>query len=156
MFITDIERLNVKAVTTNNDATAASTGDNTKVTGDSIIKTGYDACLLAIVGTLTVADTETLSYAVEIQDSADGSTWNTATSLKSATVVHTSDGGDTDQSFTVPLEVDVSDYDKYIRFNITPDLSASSTDTCNWNAVAVLANSGDGVISHTFTATLEA
>jgi hypothetical protein len=156
MFITDIERLNVKPVTTNNDATAASTGDNTKVTGDSIIKSGYDACLLSILGTLTVADTETLSFAVEIQDSADGASWNTATSLKSATVVHTSSGGDTDQSFTVPLEVDVSDYDEYIRFNITPDLSASSTDTVNWGALAILGNGSDLVESHTFTATTEA
>ena len=156
MFITDIERLNVKPVTTNNDATAGGSGDDTKVTGDSIIKSGYDACLVSILGTLTVADTETLSFAVEIQDSADGASWNTATALKASTVVHTSDGGDTDQSFTVPLEVDVSDYDKYIRFNITPDLSASGTDTCNWGALAILGNGSDLVESHTFAATLEA
>lgn len=150
------EQLYVKPVTTNNDATAGGSGDNTKVTGDSLIKTGYDSCLLAILGTLTVADGETLSYAVEIQDSADGSSWNTATVLKSSTVVHTSDGGDTDQSFTVPLNVDVSQYDKYIRYNITPDLSASGTDTCNWGAVAVLGNGQDGIAPQSFTAIVEA
>lgn len=150
------EQLYVKPVTTNNDALAAGTGDNTEVTGDKIIKTGYDSCLLTIVGSATIANTESVAYTVDIQDSADGSTWNTAVELKAETTVFTSDGGDTGTSFTVPLNVDISQYNKYIRFNITPNLSASGTDTCNWNAVAILGNGQDGRAPQTFTAVVEA
>lgn len=150
------EQLYVKPVTTNNDATAGGTGDATKVTGDKIIKTGYNSCLLTILGSATIGDTESIAYAVEIQDSADGSSWNTAVVLKTETTVFTSDGGDTATSFTVPLGVDISQYNKYIRFNITPNLSASGTDTCNWNAVAILGNGQDGIAPQSFTAIVEA
>ena len=150
------EQLYVKPVTTNNDATAGGSGDNTKVTGDTLEKTGYDSCLLAILGTMTIADGESLSYAVEIQDSADNSTWNTATVLKASTAVKAFNGSSaTDQSFTVPLNVDISQYDKYIRFNITPDLSASGTDTCNWGALATLGNGQDGIAPQSFAAIME-
>lgn len=133
-------------------ATAAGTGDATAVTGATIdtrvtiangggqgveayAKAGAVKFILGGITTLTAA--KTLSIAAEYQTSDDGSTWNTAVPLLASTVVRT--GAVTATAIT-NLEYDLSleSLPRYIRFNFTPDLSHTSTDTATLSAYAIL------------------
>lgn len=123
--------------------TAAGTGDNTKVTGTTIDRKGStagtlaDSAVLAIGYVAALTNTKTLSFAVEYQTSADNSTWDTAVVMQAATVAVTATSS-TNFSGVVELSLDCSSLKRYIRFNITPDLSASGTDTATYSAVCIL------------------
>lgn len=118
-------------------ATAGGTGDASAVTGATIDRLGYGSAKFVIAYKTTLTDTKTLSYAAEYQESADGTNWDTATALQASTVAKT---GDSTTNFVgqVEFNLDLSGKKKYIRFNFTPDLSASSTDTALSAAVAIL------------------
>lgn len=133
-------------------ATAAGTGDATAVTGATIDtqftvtgKGGNAKDILAkassvkfsLTGKTTLTAAKTLSIACEYQESSDGSTWDTAVALLASTVVKT--GAVTDSAIT-PLEYNLSLESKkrYIRFNFTPDLSHTSSDTAVLSAIAIL------------------
>lgn len=116
-------------------ATAAGTGDNTAVTGASIDRTGYSSGVLAIGYRTTLASTKTLSLAAELQESADGTTWDTAEALQAATVQET--GAATNKAGVKEFDIDLTGRKKFIRFNFTPDLSATAADTVDVAAIFV-------------------
>jgi hypothetical protein len=118
--------------------TAAGTGDATKVTGQTIDALGYGSASLCVAGLCSMGNTETLTIAAELQESADGSTWDTAEALYAATTVATSDTSADKIHFEKQTAINMEGRKRYIRFNITPNLSASSTDTAEFVAVAVL------------------
>jgi hypothetical protein len=118
------------------EAVAAGAGDNTKVTGQSNDRQGKWSGKLVISYKTTLAATKTLSFAIEHQDSADNSSWDTAVVDLAATVEKT--GALTDDYGTVVLDVNLSGRKRYTRYNITPDLSNTATDTVDWAAVLVL------------------
>lgn len=109
-------------------ATAGGTGDNTAVTGATIDRQGYSSAKVTIGYKTTLGSSATLTFAVEYQDSADGSTWNTAVALQSATTAAT--GTVTNSVGQVRFNLDLSDLQRYVRINFTPNLSAANTDTC--------------------------
>lgn len=117
--------------------TAAGTGDNTKVTGATIDRKKTDSCVLHINYLATLQAAETISFTVELQhddDSAMGSP--TTVALYAKTAVATGAGNKSGV-----LKVNVPNwhlYDRYVRFNVTPDLSASGTDTALFTACAVI------------------
>jgi hypothetical protein len=123
-------------------ATAGGAGDNTAVTGQTIDTDGFDGdCMLVISGKAALADTESLSIACELQESADGSSWDTAEAIETSTVVVTSAGGTTEhiaRQYQVDLQGGGQARKRYIRFNFTPNLSASGTDTADLSACAIL------------------
>lgn len=124
---------------------AAGAGDNTAITGNTINRDTYgmpQSCLLVVSSYMNLADTETLSLAVEIQGSADGSSWDTATAIQTATVVKTASGAYTD-GFTTSYRVYLGNQKQYVRFNCTPNLSASGTDTGVVQGIAILAGAWD-------------
>lgn len=106
--------------------TAAGTGDATAVTGEAIDRLGFRSAKINVSSLAALTAAKTLSIAVEYQDSADGSTWNTAVALMASTVVSTGAGNKT--SIT-SFSLDLSTLARYIRINFTPDLSHTSTDT---------------------------
>jgi hypothetical protein len=108
-------------------ATAAGTGDATAVTGATIDRLGFGSGKLVISYLTSLTAAKTLSYAVEYQDSADGSTWNTAVAIQAATVAKT--GAATAAVGRVEFNVNLNSLARYVRFNFTPDLSHSGTDT---------------------------
>lgn len=116
--------------------TAAGAGDNTAITGASIDRLGYGSLTFAIAYKTTLASSETLKFAAEYQESSDNSNWDTATSLQAATTAET--GVQTNKVGKVEFDLDLAGKKRYIRFNFTPDLSASGTDTADVSAVAVL------------------
>lgn len=115
-------------------ATAAGTGDNTAVTGATINRMvagtegdQLNSGKLILSYKTTLTDTKTLSYAIAYQESADGSSWDTAVALQASTVALTG-ASSTDALGTVEYNVNLHDKKQYIRFNFTPDLSHSGTD----------------------------
>lgn len=124
--------------------TAGGTGDNVAVTGQTINREKLPLSgKLCIPFLAALTDTESISFTVAIQESADGSSWDSAETLQSATVAATSSGGSNEHG-VVTLDVDLSGRKQYVRFNITPDLSASDTDTALFAAVFVLG--GDDLV----------
>lgn len=124
---------------------AAGAGDNTKIVGNSIDRFSYgmpQSMLVSVTAYMNLADTETLSYAVEIQESSDNSTWDTAEAIQAATVVKTASGAYTD-GFTVDYKVYLGDRKRYFRVNVTPNLSASGTDTGVVQVVGILGGAQD-------------
>jgi len=118
--------------------TAAATEDGVKITGESIDRLGYDSAALVVTAKASLANTKTLSFAAEYQDSADNSTWNTAVALYASTVLLTGSGSGTNEEGTKETALDLRGLARYIRFNVTPDLSATGTDTAVWAAVCIL------------------
>lgn len=110
---------------------AAGAGDNTQIVGNSINRNSYgmpQSMLVVVSSYLNLADTETFSLAVEIQESADGSSWDTAEAIDAATVVKTASGAFTDGQ-TNTYKVYLGDRKQYFRVNVTPNFGASGTDT---------------------------
>lgn len=118
-------------------ATAGGTGDAIPVVGVAIdretLGVGYGAgsmpmsALFGIAYTATLAAGKTLSNALLIEDSADGSNWNTYQSIASAQAAISAAGGTVTgvQNFQVFL----GSARRWIRFTWTPDLSNTGTDT---------------------------
>lgn len=120
---------------------AAGAGDNTAITGNTINRQTYgmpQSCLLAVSYYANIADGETLSLAVEIQESADGTTWDTAEAIQASTAVQSPSGSAFTDGAVKTYKVYLGDRKQYVRFNCTPNFSASGTDTGVVQGVAVL------------------
>lgn len=117
---------------------AAGTGDNTAITGATINRLGYDSVQFAIVAKAVLADAKTLSIAASYQESADGSNWDTAVVLQAPTVALTGGTGGSTEIGVVKFDLPLVTKKQYVRFNFTPDLNATGTDTFQVGAVAVL------------------
>ena len=112
---------------------AGGTPDGTKVTGDTIDTAGLYASGIFQISYLTaLASAETLSFAIEYQESDDNSSWDTAVAIQASTVCATGSGN---VGGVVQSDITLYDKKRYIRFNITPALSASSSDTAGYGAV---------------------
>lgn len=113
---------------------AGGTGDNTKVTGATIDRKNgnnglYMSALLSYGCRAVLQAAETLKLALELQESADGSNWDTAEVVYATTTVLTGPGGGGTVVGVKQTSFDLSSRKRYVRFNHTPDLSASGTDT---------------------------
>lgn len=117
---------------------AAATEDNVKVTGESIDRQGYDSCVFALTGSAVLTEAKLANIAVEYQDSADNSTWNTAVALQASTLAATGGTGGTTEDLLVELALNLRPRQRYIRFNVTLDLTATGTDTAMWTAACIL------------------
>jgi hypothetical protein len=118
--------------------TAGATEDGVKVTGQSIDRKGFDSVSLATTVKASLAATETIALAVEYQTSSDNSTWATAVAMQASTVLLTGGGGGTDEEGCLELNLNLSTLPRYIRFNVTPTMSAGATDTAVWTSTATL------------------
>jgi hypothetical protein len=118
-------------------AVAAGAGDAAKVTGATIDRLQLTSAKFvgAFQATLTAA--ATLAAAVEYQESADGSNWDAAVPLQASTVIATGAGGGSTENALVTFDMNLVPRKRYIRFNVTPDLSAGAADICTWAASLV-------------------
>lgn len=118
--------------------TAAGTGDAAKVTGETIdLVNAGDSGVLCVTGMASLTAAKTLSIAAELQESADGSNWDTAEVVYAATVVASATG---ENHFAKVTSISLAARKRYIRFNLTPDLSHSGTDTADYSAVFLKAD----------------
>lgn len=120
-------------------ATAAGAGDNTEVDGPYVDRQNHLSAKLIIHYKAVLQQGETLSIAANIQDDADGAGAGAdfGDALANAVVATGGAGGSVEEG-TVELDVDLSGAKQYIRAQVTPDLSASGTDTAIVTATFVL------------------
>jgi len=120
------------------EALAGGTGDATKVTGQSTDRTGYYSGKLVVAYKAVLAEDKTIAFATELQESSDNSTWDTAEVVVASTVADTGASGGSTEYGVTEASIDLSGRKRYIRFNVTPDLSATATDTVHWGATFVM------------------
>jgi len=134
-------------------ATAGGAGDNTEADGSYADRldtsSGIAKSAKLIIGyRATLAAAATLSLTVNIQDDADGSGAGTDFGPALAkTVVATGAGGGSTETGTVELDFDLSSAERYVRSQITPDLSAGATDTATVWATWVFFGAENGPMS---------
>lgn len=120
-------------------ALAAGTGDNTEVTGDNIDRDGYGSGKLVITAQATLAEAATLSFTVKERTGADDTacTNDAQATLLAKTVEATGGAGGSTEKIVIEIDIDLSAYDRFVGFDITPDLSAGATDVATWAATFV-------------------
>ncbi|MCP4651302.1 MAG: hypothetical protein GY853_14635 [PVC group bacterium] len=86
--------------------------------------------MISLVGTAALAATKTLSFKLEIEESADNSTWDAATVLQATTLLKTSpSGGLSTSDFAAQYNLSLYGRKQYVRIKATPTLSNTTTDT---------------------------
>ncbi len=125
---------------------AAGAGDATKVTGATIDRKNgtnglYQSAVVSLAWHAVLAANKTLALALELQESNDGSNWDTAEVVYASTVVATDSGSGSTLMGVTTSAFDLSKRKRYARFNHTPDLNASGTDTAEVIGQIVLAGS---------------
>ncbi|HTK34556.1 MAG TPA: hypothetical protein VL358_04610 [Caulobacteraceae bacterium] len=113
-------------------ATAGGSGDATAAPGDSIDLTAlpdrFESVAFAITAKSVLAATKTMTLTAKIETSADNSTWSDL--LASATVIlSTGAGGGSTEKAAAIIGASLENAQRYVRVNVTPDLSATGTDT---------------------------
>lgn len=118
---------------------AAGAGDGVAITGATIDRLNFESAVVVLPFLAALQQDETLTISsLEYQESADGSSWDTAVSIDASEVVATGDTGGSNESGQLAVKVDLESKKRYIRFNFTPDLSAGATDTAIVASVVVL------------------
>lgn len=126
------------------DVTAAGTGDATEFNGALIDRKGFYSLDVALAFTAALQADETLSFIANFQDAdeldgsgvADVST-DYAEALTS-TLAATGDSGGSTETGSIQFGVDLTMFRRYVRVQITPDLSASGTDTAKISSLYIL------------------
>lgn len=127
-------------------ATAGGSGDNTVVNTDWVSRAspkGIAQSLKVLVSFSTVlAAGATLKFGGKIQDAIDAAGASAADYPASGqviapTTVATGPAGGGTVTGVFEMDVDLVGAREFVRAAITPDLSASGTDTLTWNAVYV-------------------
>lgn len=133
--------ISVQRAGANTAVTAGGAGDNTAVTGvifDRAALGWPQSAVFAIPFTTTLAATQSLAINSCVVQSGEAANLSDATTFATRPNgnVATSAGGGT-VTGTVEFDVNLSGAGRYVRFNYTPDLSASGTDTAALSSVAV-------------------
>lgn len=129
----------------NKTATAAGSGDATEVDGAWVDRVLADigmalSAKLVIAFTAALGGGETLSFSGNFRDAtalAGTGAADFATAFAAA-VVATGDSGGSTETGTYEVDIDLAGARQFVQAQITPDLSAGATDTCEWTATLVL------------------
>ena len=121
--------------------TAGGAGDNTAVTGHIVDRFGIgtpQSAVVAIPYSATLAQGETLSLDYTVQSGAAANLSDAATLLTASDVVlATGPTGGGTVTGTLEIDADLSGAARYVRVNVTPDLSRANTDTAQVGTVWV-------------------
>lgn len=123
-------------------ATAGGSGDATAVEGYQIdllaLGQKVESAVMVIRYKAVLAATKTISFAYKGQQSSVSGMGSGLSDLGTAvasTVIDTGGSGGTTEYGTVEYKVDLTGAERYIRSHVTPDLSASGTDTCEFDVI---------------------
>lgn len=121
-------------------ATAGGTGDATAAPGVAIDLTAladrFESVDFQVAAKAVLAANKALAVSAKIETSADNNTWSDLVAASTILTLTDSGAGSTLRGvghIGVPLEY----ASRYIRLNITPDLSAANTDTAALSSVAI-------------------
>lgn len=121
-------------------ATAGGTGDATAVNGIIIDRDAHGHALSACFATrykTTLAQTKTLTLAYSLKHGDDSGLSDVSEFASGSVVVATGPTGGATVRDILRTAIDLAGAKRYIRFDVTPDLSASGTDTAEFSTVAV-------------------
>lgn len=125
---------------------AAGTGDNTKVTGEGIDCRGFGSGKIVVAYRAVFSATDTLTLAVEVQESDDDGVADayagTTEVIQAATLAAT--GATDTKKGVVEFDIVLASRKRYVRVNVTPDLTAGATDTAE--VITTLVMGGADVI----------
>lgn len=122
------------------NATAGGTGDETAINGTTIDLNAQpmgEVVAFAVGAKAVLAVTKTLTVTGKIQDSADGSTWADVKSFGTLISLLGGSGGTTERGANL-MQIDRARLRRYVRSVVTPDLSATGTDTAVIQTVGIL------------------
>jgi len=103
----------------------------TKGFGSGEVSLGYVA---------TLQTDESFSATLKLETSKDGTTWATPEVLYEDLEVVTAEAAET-LTGQVNAKLNLTTRDKYVRFNVTPELTADDTDVVKWSLSLVLGGS---------------
>jgi hypothetical protein len=123
-----------------NVVTAGGAGDGTEQDGYWVDRDDRLSGVLIINYSTTLAEGETLTLAANLRDATDSGGTGAADygDAYAAAVVATGDTGGSTETGVVEIDVDLGAANHYIQGQVTPTLSAASTDTVALSAVFVL------------------
>lgn len=121
-------------------ATAGAGTDNVKVTSVAIDRMVSGAmansAILAFHYTPSLAAGETLSLTLSVlTDNESGGSYSTSVAVLPKTVIKT---GASTAADVYQINLDLSEYRRYLKIETTPDLGASGTDTCRGGTTLTL------------------
>lgn len=126
-------------------AVAGGAGDGVAVVGSAVDTLDYLSCVLNIAHESSVSASETLSFAVSVEESDDGTSFDPAEVLLASTAVVDGDGSTVQRVTSLKVLLNAADpatggkqRKRYLRFTVTPDLSAGATDTASFQSCAQL------------------
>jgi hypothetical protein len=118
------------------NATAGGTGDATEVDGATFDRHTYgmpQSGLLYIQWITSLTADKTLAFTVTLQESDDDSTWSDVSVSDLASAITVKTGAATDDEDFWTCRVRMSGLKRYVRMQVKPDLSHTSTDTAIGN-----------------------
>jgi hypothetical protein len=134
-------------------------GSGEAATGLTVDRVGFQSAVVSVAWQAKLAPEETLSLAVTRQQSEDGATWDAAETVQASTIVATGaevvesveydegppvveavdfDPGGFDGGGTLELDQPLGAVKQFVRYNVTPTLSAPDTDECEWGLTVTL------------------
>jgi len=122
-------------------ATAGGSGDATEIDGATVNRATYgmpQSALLKIQWVTSLTAAKTLAFTVTLQDSADGSAWSDVTVSDFASAITVATGALTDDEDFWTARLKLSGLRQYVRAQVKPDLSHTSTDTAIGNFCFIL------------------
>lgn len=120
--------------------TAGGALDGTEVTSASMdTENMYESMVALISYDTKLTSTETLTLAVNVEYSADNSTWETQSSAYYTSAVQATGttATTTFQDSFFGSQIQKKDYKRYVRFKVTPTLSKTATDTATWKLTLI-------------------
>jgi len=121
--------------------TAGGSGDAVEVSGPWIDRDGFESCSVVVSGQATLADADTLSLGMNLQDATDSAGAGVAdlagTTIASAVIATGGTGGST-EDVAWKNDFILAGANQFVRAQITPDLSAGATDVATLVAVMIL------------------
>jgi len=117
--------------------TAGGTGDDTAITGASVLAQNYNSGKLVVTFTATLAEGKTLDLDVNFYHSDDNSSFTTVT-VAEAVVVATGGTGGSTVTGTYEYDFNREKIGRYIKCTVTPNLNATGTDTARVATLFIL------------------
>jgi len=127
-------------------AVAGGTGDDTAITGASVLAQNYNSGKLIVTYTTTLADGKTLDLDVLFYHSDDNSSFTTVT-VETAKVVATGTTGGSTHTGVYEYDFNREKIGRYIKCTVTPNLNATSADTARVATLFVLGGAVENAVS---------
>ena len=126
--------------------------DSVAVTGETIdtLAQRGDSMIFGVVCAAYCSDGKTLKVAAELQESSNGSAWDTAEALYAATTICTGTASVNTFHGVKIAHVDMRMRKRYIRFNFTPNLSSTASPATDFATAGGFALMGGGKVVPTF------